>query len=204
MKRTLNCILAVLLALSVLAGCGKNAASRDSSSADPTASTSAPEQEPSSSEPAQTDPDPDLSQPQQNEPAQEPEKVEDLDEDGTQRLLNLFQKAYDSAKAQNEAQPFESLEALIAYEMDLLPLLAEADDASLPEDYMEFYLDWRPGGIGGYQLSQPEEPKQPDVTQDPAEGDVMIEDPTEGDVSTQDPEDGIGPSHDTGWEPGLG
>ncbi len=207
MKKTLCGALAVLMALCVLTGCGGNQGEEPQAPEMPDAPSvsAAPEREPEPAAPeepeqpaAQSSPQEEQAapQPEEPEPPQEPEFVEDLDEDGEARLLALFQRVYDASQVKSEAGAFPTLEDQVAYELRQLPQLAEEDDASLPEDFAEFYLSWRPGGIGELQLPAEGEQFPLGDSESPESGEV----PEEGETA-EEPQP---PSHDIGWEPGLG
>lgn len=82
------------------------------------------------------------------------------DDEGEDLLYTIFEIAYDEGQSRDDAGyplAFNNLNERIDYELSEVVSWAESCDFTLPDDYIQLYLDWRPGGIGDYgkEIVQP-------------------------------------------------
>lgn len=149
MKKVLVVLLSLALIVGAIAACSRNAQTPEvSPEATPTV-------EPTVEPTAEPTPEP-------TEDAGQGEVAplsqgEQEDENGV-TLHEVFQVVYEdnafSKECLAEIGVESTIEEDVQTEIDAIPTMANAYSFTLPDDYIQQYLDWRPGGIGNYGQEQ--------------------------------------------------
>ena len=171
MKKVLVVLLSLALIVGSIAACGQNAQTPEASpEATPTVEpTVEPTAEPTVEPTAEPTPEP-TENADQGEVA--PLSQGDREDANGVTLYGVFQDVYDSQAILRESLAeigiTSTTEEDVQAEIDAIPGMAEAYNLTLPDDYIQQYLDWRPGGIGNYGQEQS---PQPDTGTKPSAGD---------------------------------
>ena len=149
MKKVCVFLLSLALIVGSIAACGQNAQTPEASpEATPTVK---PTVEPT----AEPTPEP-IENADQGEVA--PLSQGDQEDENGVTLHEVFQDVYDSQAILRESLAeigiTSTIEEDVQAEIDAIPTTANAYSFTLPDDYIQQYLDWRPGGIGNYGQEQ--------------------------------------------------
>ena len=149
MKKVCVFLLSLALIVGAIAACGQNAQTPEAS---PEAT---PTVEPTVEPTAEPTPEP-TENADQGEVA--PLSQGDRENANGVTLHEVFQDVYEdnaiTKECLAEIGTTSTIEEDVQAEIDAIPTMANAYSFTLPDDYIQQYLDWRPGGIGSYGQDQ--------------------------------------------------